>query len=565
MVGQPAYEVGLSTLLLDDDLRHTCSEAHFAVSAASRDDVAPPVGIGPPFTVGRVRRQDHDPLWSPPYVDHVPAVGLPFGTTDLRRPAGPMRVGVVGAGHVGLISAVCLASIGRRVFVQDIDQSRIQLLSAGSTPFLEPGLTDLLTRGLAEGLLSFHTDPAEAFSQVDLTFICVDTPNNPDGSLDLRAVVAAARSLARHAREDSVLVNRSTAPVGTAQYVRSMVEEERRDSVTVAVNPEFTAEGTAVRDFLRPDRIVIGAWDERSAEVIREVYEPILSGRTSIASGGSSTVPPEPVPLVLTDPPTAELAKYASNAFLAVRISLINELASIAEEVGGDVVRIAEAVGLDHRIGPHFLAAGVGWGGSCFPKDIIALQGMAETRGLAARMLRAANEVNLDQHQWVIRRLQRRLRTLVGRRVGLLGLSFKPGTDDLRNAPSLDIARELGRVGARVRAFDPAVTSLPEAVDWIDLVDDPLALADGAEALVLVTEWPQFRDLDLAHLREVMRVPLLLDGRNFLDPERAAGAGFEYIAVGRADPVTADNPPLAPNGHQRQPEAVLGASTGSSV
>lgn len=457
------------------------------------------------------------------------------------RPAGneTVQIGVVGAGHVGLVSAVCLAAVGHRVFVQDIDSVKIDHLAAGRVPFLEPGVDSLLARALASGKLSFHTDPAEAVSDVAVTFICVDTPNGADGAVDLTGVVAAARAVARHTREGSVLVNRSTAPVGTAQYIRSIVDEERRHAVAVAVNPEFTAEGRAVRDFLAPDRIVIGAWDPWAAELITAVYHPIVVRRLQDGISSelteSSAEAREEVPVVLTDPPTAELTKYASNAFLAVKISFINEVASIAEEVGGDVVRIAEALGFDHRIGRHFLAAGVGWGGSCFPKDIVALQGIAETRGLSARMLRAANDVNLEQHQWVVRRLQRHLKTLVGRRVGLLGLSFKPNTDDLRNAPSLDIAMELSRLGARVRAFDPAITELPADAGFVELVDSPAQLAEGAEALVLVTDWPEFADLDLEQLRRAMRVPLFLDGRNFLDPRTAAEAGFTYVAVGRAD------------------------------
>jgi UDPglucose 6-dehydrogenase len=387
----------------------------------------------------------------------------------------------------------------------------------------------------------------------DVIFVCVDTPNRADGAVDLSALVAATRAAARHARPYAVLVNRSTAPVGTSGYAAAIAWEERSSPLSITVNPEFLAEGTAVRDFLAPDRVVVGAWDRAEADRVLEVYGPILERllpdtvphhirQRAEASGG-------PVPALVMDPPTAELTKYAANAFLAVKISFINEIASISEEIGGDVVQVARAIGLDRRVGPHFLRAGVGWGGSCFPKDIVALQGMAETRGLAARMLQAAHEVNREQHRWVVRRLQRHLKTLVGRRIGLLGLSFKPGTDDLRNAPALDIAVELTRLSARVRAFDPVVKALPPGPDGvIELVESPEALAEGAEALVLVTEWAQFAELDWLGLRRRMRTPLLLDGRNVLDPDAARAAGFTYVGVGRADGMPGLDDPVE-NGH----------------
>jgi UDPglucose 6-dehydrogenase len=462
-------------------------------------------------------------------------------------------VAVIGGGHVGLVTGACLAAVGHRVRVQDIDRDRVERLARGELPFLEPDLGELLAQGLENGRLSFHVDPAGAVPTADVIFVCVDTPNRADGAVDLSALVAATRAAARHARPYAVLVNRSTAPVGTSGYAAAIAWEERSSPLSITVNPEFLAEGTAVRDFLAPDRVVVGAWDRAEADRVLEVYGPILERllpdtvphhirQRAEASGG-------PVPALVMDPPTAELTKYAANAFLAVKISFINEIASISEEIGGDVVQVARAIGLDRRVGPHFLRAGVGWGGSCFPKDIVALQGMAETRGLAARMLQAAHEVNREQHRWVVRRLQRHLKTLVGRRIGLLGLSFKPGTDDLRNAPALDIAVELTRLSARVRAFDPVVKALPPGPDGvIELVESPEALAEGAEALVLVTEWAQFAELDWLGLRRRMRTPLLLDGRNVLDPDAARAAGFTYVGVGRADGMPGLDDPVE-NGH----------------
>ena len=350
-----------------------------------------------------------------------------------------MDIAVIGAGHVGLVSAACLAAVGHPTRVLDIDENRIEQLRSGRSPFLEPGLDELLVWGRTQELLSFHNDPSAALSQADLVLLCVDTPNDARGSVDLSAVVSATRTAVRHVKDGAVVVNRSTAPVGTAGYIRSILEEQRGDVVDVAVNPEFLAEGTAVRDFLAPDRIVVGVWHGGTADSLYAAYEPIIRRRLPSMVGDDVHQRvagcTEFVPFLVSNPSTAELTKYAANAFLAVKISFINEIASIAEELGGDVTVIAHAVGLDRRIGPHFLRAGIGWGGSCFPKDILALQGMAETRGLAARMLRAANEVNAQQRHWVVQMLQRRLKTLVGRRVGLLGLTFKPNTDDLRNAP----------------------------------------------------------------------------------------------------------------------------------
>jgi len=478
-------------------------------------------------------------------------------TRDGAPEAPAVRVAVIGAGHVGLVSAACLAAVGHHVAVQDVDGARTTSLRAGRTPFLEPGLDDLMARETESGRLSFHTDPAAALPGAEVAFVCVGTPNGPDGRVDLSAVLAATGAVLEHAPDGCVLVNRSTAPVGTAAYLRSLALEARGDQVAVAVNPEFLAEGTAVRDFLAPDRVVVGAWSADAVEALMAVYEPIISGLLPLDLEGSvlgTAGLRERVPVVATGPSTAELIKYAANAFLAVKISFINEIAAIAEEVGGDVTEVARGIGLDRRIGPHFLRAGIGWGGSCFPKDIVALQGMAETRGLSARMLRAANDVNRDQHRWVVSRLQRQLKTLVGRRIGLLGLAFKANTDDLRSAPSLEIAAELVRLGARVRAYDPSVKALPpELQDQVELAPDVESLASGAEAMVLVTEWPEFAQLDLERLASAMRVPLLLDGRNLFDPEAARAAGFTYVGVGR----DGNHPPERTAPQDREPAVAV--------
>ena len=448
-----------------------------------------------------------------------------------------MELAFIGAGHVGLVSAACMSSIGHRARVFDIDRGRIESLRRGEIPFFEPGLSELFELGLSEGRLSVHDDPSDALQDAELIFVCVGTQPGPNGDVDLSGVVDATIVAVRHASVGSLLVNRSTAPVGTAEYIRSIVEERQAD-LAVAVNPEFLAEGQAVRDFLVPDRIVVGAWDPSAIDRLVAAYEPIVRRilpkdvpEVVRAAAAKAVVP---APIVTSRPATAELTKYAANAFLAVKISFINEIAGIAEETGADVTEVARAVGLDHRIGSHFLQAGIGWGGSCFPKDIVALEGMARAHGLDGHMLRAANDVNLGQQRWVTHQLQRCLKTLYGRRVGLLGLAFKPQTDDVRNAPSLEIAAELMGLGARVRAYDPAVRNLPsEHAHHVELTTDPVELARNADALVLVTEWPEFARLDLDALRRPMRTPLLLDGRNFLEPEAARRAGFVYLGVGR--------------------------------
>jgi UDPglucose 6-dehydrogenase len=458
------------------------------------------------------------------------------GVTDASSAS--LRITVVGAGHVGLVSAVSLAALGHQVRVLDVARQRIDRLSAGELPFYEPGLAEILARVASSGGISFHSEPEEAIAGSHLVFLCVNTPNDDEGRVDLSALVSASRSAAPYMSQGAVLVNRSTAPVGTAEFLRSLLREERgNELVGVAVNPEFLAEGTGVRDFLLPDRIVIGAFEEKAAELLRRAYAPIVdrtlpSWLAALVERSGERA--DTVPVVLAEPATAELIKYAANAFLATKISFINEMAQIAEEVGADVVRVAEGIGLDRRIGPHFLRAGIGWGGACFPKDIEALQGMAETRGIAARILRAANEVNSEQRGWITRKLQQHLKTLVGKRVALLGLAFKPNTDDLRSSPALEIASELSKLDMRVTAFDPMVKELPRELEGIvELAPDALTAARDAEALVVVTEWQQFAQLDLRELRSVMRVPLLLDGRNVFDPAAARAAGFTYAGVGR--------------------------------
>jgi UDPglucose 6-dehydrogenase len=449
-----------------------------------------------------------------------------------------VRITVFGAGHVGLVTGACFAGVGHDVKLYDVDRDRLGALRAGKVPFVEPGLEEIVVGGLAEGRLRAEDDAARALDEAELVFICVPTLTASNGSADLTAVEAATRTLAATARPGTIVVNRSTAPVGTLRYIRSLLLEHGRPDLLVAVNPEFLAEGSAVADFLVPDRVVIGGWDGAATSTVAAAYQPILDGTlpetTPVFVRERAAAAASRPALLVSTPSTIELTKYAANAFLAVKVSFINEIAAIAEELGADVGEIATAVGLDHRIGPHFLRPGLGWGGSCFPKDIRVLQGMAETSGVTPRILAAANEVNLEQRRWAIRRLRSHLRTLIGRRVALLGIAFKPGTDDLRSAPALEIAAELTGMNVNVRGYDPVVRTLPDAnAATLELAESPIAAARGADAVILVTEWPQFANIDLAELRSVMQTPLLLDGRNFFAPDAARAAGFTYVGVGR--------------------------------
>ncbi|MDP9330324.1 MAG: UDP-glucose/GDP-mannose dehydrogenase family protein [Actinomycetota bacterium] len=446
-----------------------------------------------------------------------------------------MEIAVLGAGHVGLVCASCLASIGHRVRVQDVDRTRIARLVDGQLPFVEPGLDALLADGLDAGSLSFHVDPEEALASAELIFICV--PTSMDGATsDLSRIVEATVSAAHHGHEDAVLVNRTTAPVGTLAYVRTLLEQEGAGSIGVASNPEFLSEGTAVADFLAPYRIVVGGWENGAVARVVDAYQPILDGRlpSNVEAIAADRQADPGVRLLITTPETAEFSKYAADAFLAVKISFINEIVTVADELGADADDVASTLRLDPRIGPRFLNPGIGWAGSCFPKEITVLKGMSQTSGVATRLLTAANDVNDEQRRWVVRKLRAHLKTLEGRRVALLGLSFKPATDDLRNAPALEIAAELFGSNVDVRAFDPIVTELPpQFADAIELVSDPLSAASDADAVVITTAWEGLADLPLDELRRVMRVPLLLDGRNCLDPVAARAAGFNYVGVGR--------------------------------
>jgi UDPglucose 6-dehydrogenase len=434
-------------------------------------------------------------------------------------------LGVVGAGWVGLVTAACFADLGHRVVVRDILPERIADLEAGRVPIYEPGLRELVVRNRAR--LHFTLDIAEVFSAARTVFICVGTPPTYSGDADLSAVWRVVDELP-DVDERVLLVMKSTVPVGTGSQVRARLDAKGLTHVGYVSNPEFLAEGTAVRNFMTPDRIVVGGFVERDADRVAALYATIEA------------------PVVRADVASAEMVKLASNAFLMTRISFINEIANVCELVGADVSKVAEGVGLDHRLGPHFLRAGIGYGGSCFPKDASALKQLAANSGYHFQLLSAVIEVNELQKRRIIGKLRKHLDSLRGRTIALLGLAFKPNTNDMREAPSLVLASRLLAEGAAVRAWDPvAADEARELLSGVEFSDSMLEAVTGADAAVIVTEWDELRDLVSLEARKVMRNPLIVDGRNMLDPEGVRAAGFAYEAIGRASSVLEELPETA--------------------
>jgi len=419
-------------------------------------------------------------------------------------------IGIIGAGWVGLVTGGCFAELGHEVIVRDIVSERVEALRAGRMPFHEPNLPEMLDRNRER--LSYTTDAAE-LTEADALFICVQTPPTYSGDADLSYVWNALDDLPQTDRRQ-ILVMKSTVPVGTGEKVRAALEARGLTQVGYVSNPEFLAEGNAVRDFLNPDRIVIGAFHEADGVAVEALYAGIEA------------------PVVRTDVHSAEMIKLAANAFLMTRISFINEIANVCEAVGADVVEVARGVGLDRRLGPHFLRAGIGYGGSCFPKDSLALKQLASNSGYHFQLLSAVIEVNELQKRRVISKLQKHLGKLRGKKVALLGLSFKPGTDDMREAPSLVLASRLLAEGADVRAWDP-VARPTELLKGVQIVDSVLDAVRDADAAVIVTEWDDLRSLASEEVRDAMARPLIVDGRNLLDPEETRAAGFAYEGIGR--------------------------------
>ncbi len=432
------------------------------------------------------------------------------------------RLVMVGAGYVGLVSGACLSDFGHSVVCVDKDPYKIALLEKGEMPIYEPGLAEIVVKNVKAGRLSFSLDLASAVAGADAVFIAVGTPSRRgDGHADLSYVYAAAREIAGALTGYCVIVTKSTVPVGTGDEVERIIREAQPDvEFAVVSNPEFLREGAAISDFKRPDRIVVGAGDERAREVMREVYRPLYLNQA---------------PLLFTDRRTSELIKYAGNAFLATKITFINEIADLCEAVGADVQQVARGIGLDNRIGSKFLHAGPGYGGSCFPKDTLALIKTAQDEGAPVRIVETVAAVNEQRKRAMARKvIQAMGGEARGKRVALLGLAFKPNTDDMRDAPSIAVVQGLQDAGATVAAFDPeAMDQARMVLTEVDYAADPYACAEGADALVIVTEWEQFRALDLRRLRAALKSPVLVDLRNVYAPEEARKQGFSYVSVGR--------------------------------
>ena len=422
-----------------------------------------------------------------------------------------MKVGVFGAGWVGVVTAACFAELGHTTVVRDVLPERIEALREGTLPFHEPELAELIARNAER--MSFTLDAQEAAGEADFLYVCVGTPSTYAGDANLSYVWSVLDDLPERTGHP-VLVMKSTVPVGTGEKVRAALDARGLEHVGYVSNPEFLSEGTAVRDFMTPDRLVIGAFDQADGDRVEELHEKLEA------------------PVVRSDVASAEMIKLAANAFLMTRISFINEIANVCELVGADVEEVARGVGLDHRLGPHFLRAGIGYGGSCFPKDASALKQLASNSGYHFQLLSAVIEVNELQKRRVIAKLQKHLGQLRGKRVALLGLAFKPNTDDMREAPSIVLASRLLAEGAEVRGWDP-VAKPGDLMNGVAICDSVAEAVRDADAAVIVTEWNELRELATPEIRESMRNPLIIDGRNLLDPETARSAGFAYEAIGR--------------------------------
>jgi len=428
------------------------------------------------------------------------------------------NIAVIGTGYVGLVTGTCFADLGNKVTCIDIDERKIETLREGGVPIYEPGLEEVIRRNVAAGRLGFSTSYAEGLADAEFVFIAVGTPSGVDGEADLQYVRMAAETIGETMDHPLIIINKSTVPVGTGDWVADIIRRRQPEPVPFAVVscPEFLREGSALADFINPDRVVLGSLDREAAEKVAQLHLPLRA------------------PIMLTDLRTAEMIKYASNAFLATRISFINEIANICEKLGADVKEVAAGMGYDKRIGRAFLDAGVGYGGSCFPKDVKALEYMGLVHGAHPALLRAVMDINRDQRRQIVHKLRELLGSLDGKRIGLLGLAFKPNTDDMRDAPSIEVAHIMAREGAEVRGYDPVAMAVAERVmPEIVMCKTPYALAEGCDALVLMTEWNEFKHLDLARIRSLMRTPVVLDGRNIYEPQAMWEAGFLYRGIGR--------------------------------
>jgi UDPglucose 6-dehydrogenase len=428
------------------------------------------------------------------------------------------QICVVGVGYVGLVTGACFADLGNRVIALDVNEERIENLKKGIMPIYEPGLEELVERNVKAGRLSFTTSYKEAVAGTEFAFIAVGTPSGVNGEADLQYVAAAATSIAENMTDPLIIINKSTVPVGTGDWVADIVKSALPKPVDfwVVSCPEFLREGSAIGDFMNPHRTVLGSLHPEAAEKVAQLHLPLRA------------------PIVITDLRTAEMIKYASNAFLATKISFINEVADICEVLGADVKEVAAGMGYDKRIGPMFLDAGLGWGGSCFPKDVQALAYMAQEKGLDPKILNTVMNVNYERRKEAVAHLEAMTGGVKDKTIGLLGLAFKPSTDDMRDAPSIDIAQELTAAGAKVRAYDPVAMDVARPIlPAVEMFDDPYSMSKGCDALMIITEWNEFKQLDLKKVKGLLKSPVIFDGRNIYDPAMMKEMGFKYRGMGR--------------------------------
>ena len=432
-----------------------------------------------------------------------------------------MKITIIGTGYVGSVTGACLADLGNEVICLDIDKEKIERFRKGELPIYEPGLSDLVKRNVREGRLSFTTDKKKAIHGSDVIFIAVGTPSAPDGSVDMAFIESAAKDIGTFMNSYKVIVDKSTVPVGTADKIREIIKgsQKEKHEFDLVSNPEFLREGNAIHDFMNPDRIVIGVDNGKAKSIMLSIYEGIeRTGK----------------PILVTDVKSSELIKYASNAMLATRISFMNEIARLCEKTGADIKMIAKGIGLDSRIGPRFLHAGLGYGGSCFPKDVRGLVATGKEYGIDFKILRAVDQVNEEQKTWLIPKIRKELADLKGRKIAVWGLAFKPKTDDIREAPSIAIINELQKLGAKIVAFDPeAERSAKRVLRNVDYAKTPYEALEGCDALVVVTEWSEFRNLDKAKMKKLMKRPVIFDGRNIYSRTEMRSLGFRYFGIGR--------------------------------
>ncbi len=432
-----------------------------------------------------------------------------------------MKISCVGCGYVGIVAGTCLADMGNEVTCCDIDKSKINKLKRGVIPIYEPGLKDMFERNVKGKRLRFSSDMKDTIKKSDVIFITVGTPPGRNHETDLCAVESVAGQIGKNMKSYKLIVNKSTVPVGTAELVKKIVRKNQTEKFEfdVVSNPEFLREGEAVKDFTNPDRIVIGTDSEKAEEIMMSIYRGIARADK---------------PVFITDIKSAEMIKYASNAMLATRISFMNEIAQLCEKVGADVKNVAKGVGLDNRIGPRFLQAGMGYGGSCFPKDVKALSELMKQNKVKDKLLSAVNTINEDQRKFIFQKIKKLISPLKGKSIAVWGLAFKPKTDDIREAPSIDIIRELQKSGAKIRAFDPvAKINAKKVLKGVTFCNDPYSTVKGCDALLVATEWNEFRVLDFEHVKRLLKQPNIIDGRNIYEPDEMRKAGFNYLGVGR--------------------------------